>query len=63
MAFLEEAEAGAFDLVLIDAADFESQDIEDDPDALEVPPPTFVDPAFLMVSGEYTREYTPRAGI
>eukprot|EP00240_Pyramimonas_obovata_P005365 CAMPEP_0118943984 /NCGR_PEP_ID=MMETSP1169-20130426/39395_1 /TAXON_ID=36882 /ORGANISM="Pyramimonas obovata, Strain CCMP722" /LENGTH=387 /DNA_ID=CAMNT_0006889361 /DNA_START=348 /DNA_END=1511 /DNA_ORIENTATION=+ len=53
VAFLEAAEAGAFDLVLIDAADFESKDIQDDPDALEVPPPTFVDQAFLM--GPLTR--------
>jgi hypothetical protein len=49
VAFLEAAEENAFDLILIDAADFESKDCEDDPDALEVPPPTFVDPAFLMV--------------
>eukprot|EP00242_Pyramimonas_sp_CCMP2087_P010039 CAMPEP_0198204008 /NCGR_PEP_ID=MMETSP1445-20131203/7357_1 /TAXON_ID=36898 /ORGANISM="Pyramimonas sp., Strain CCMP2087" /LENGTH=409 /DNA_ID=CAMNT_0043875663 /DNA_START=55 /DNA_END=1281 /DNA_ORIENTATION=- len=57
VAFLEAAEENAFDLILIDAADFESKDCEDDPDALEVPPPTFVDPAFLV--GPLSRALAP----
>jgi len=47
-AFLHSAPSGGYDIILIDAAEADTPDSGDDPDALEVPPPVFVEPEFLQ---------------
>ncbi|KAK3288880.1 hypothetical protein CYMTET_3659 [Cymbomonas tetramitiformis] len=45
--FLETSRPAAYDVLLLDAADPETPDCGDSEDGLEVPPPQFVEPAFL----------------